>query len=415
MSEAEGTFWKRRWKWTVAGGVAVAAALILVGARLASPEPRIPTVEVTRGPFQDFLELRGEVKARRSVSLTAPTRAGQLMIMKLAPDGAPVKKGDVVVQFDSSRLEQQLAEHKSALETAQAQVQQSEAQSKLTDQQDLTDVMNDRYALQSAQLDASKRAILSKIDGEKAELSVADAKLALKQAEEKLKMDRAAAAADLADQKEKRDKARFDLERDETTLAQMSLRAPIDGVVAVLTHWTPNGSEPYRPGDQTWSGANIAELPDLSTLYFDARADEIDRSRLKTGQAALVHAEAIPGQEFASRIVRISTLASTDFSAPYPFPRNFEVEISFDQKVAKLSPGMSATARVAVGQIAEAIQIPTGAVFEKNGHSVAYVLHGSKFESRPIQVGHRGEGMVVVTTGLKPEERVALENPESKE
>jgi HlyD family secretion protein len=415
MANVAGGFWKRRWKWATAGGVAIFAALILAGARLANPEPRIPTAEVIRGPFQDFLELRGQVQARRSVSLTAPERAGQLMIMKLAADGTQVKKGDVVVQFDSSRLGQQLAEHKSALQTAEARIEQSRAQAQLTDQQDLTGVMTDRYTLQSAQLDASKQAILSKIDGEEAELKVADAQLALKQAEEQLKMDRAAAAADLADQKEKRDKARFDVQRDETVLAQMSLRAPLDGVVAVLTHWTPNGQQRYRPGDQTWAGANIAELPDLSTLYFDARADEIDRSRLKTGLSALVHAEALPGQEFPCRIQQISSLASTDFSAPYPFPRNFEVEVSFDQRISSLRPGMSATARVAVGQIPEAIQIPTRAVFEQGGRAVAFILHGSKFEPRPIQVGHRGGGMVVVTAGLKPGERVALENPAAKE
>jgi HlyD family secretion protein len=415
MSKAAARFWKRRWKWVVGCGVAVAGTLILLGARLASTAPRIATAEVTRGPFMDYMTMRGEVKARRSVALTAPRQAGQLLIVRLAPDGTLVKKGDVVVQFDASKLQQQLAEHMSALETAEAQIHQTQAQAQLTDQKDLTDLMKARYALQSAQLDASKRAILSKIDGEEAELKVADAGLALKQAETKLQMDRAAATADLADQKEKRSKASYDVKLDETALAQMSLRAPLDGVVTVLSHWSPNGPQPYRLGDQVWSGASIAELPDLSTLYFDARADEIDRSRLKIGQTALVRVDALPGEEFASRLQHISTLASLDFSAPWPFPRNFEVEISFNQKSSKLRPGMSATARTAVGQIAEAIQIPTRAVFQKNGRPVAFALRGSKFEAQPIQVGARSEGMVVVTAGLKSGERVALEDPTAKE
>jgi len=411
MKGKAGGFWKRKWKWAAAGGAVAVVVLILLGARLASPEPTLPTSEVVRGTFQKFLTLRGSVEARHSVVLSAPMRAGQLMIIKLAPDGTRVKKGDVVVQFDSSKMEQTLSEDNSTLATAQAQIQQSEAQSRLTDQQDVTTLMTARYTLQSAQLDASKRAILSKIDGEEAELKVSDAKLAVKQAGDQLKMDRAAAAADLADQKEKRNKARFDVERDEKALAGMALRAPLNGVVTVLSHWTPNGPHQYRPGDQVWSGASIAELPDISTLYFKARADEIDRSRLQVGQAARVQVDALPGQEFPCRIGQISTLASLDFSAAWPFPRNFEVEVLFRNRSAKLRPGMSATARVLVGQVANALQIPTHAVFQKNGRTVAYVLHGSDFKARPIQLGQRGEGMVVVTSGLAAGEHVAMEDP----
>lgn len=399
----------------MAGGAIGVVAIVMLGARLASPEPRIPTSKVVRGTFQDLLTLRGAVKARRSVVLNAPMRAGQLMIVKLAPDGAQVKKGELVVQFDASKLEQTLSGDQSALKTAEAQIQQSQAQAQLTEQKDLTDQVKARYTLQSAQLDASKRAILSEIDGKEAEIKVSDARLALKQAGEKLKMDRAAAAADLADQKEKRNKARFDVKRDEAALAKMALRAPIDGVVTVLSHWTPNGPHAYRLGEQAWPGAAIAELPDLSTLYFNARADEIDRSRLKTGQTAQIRVDALPGQEFQCLVEQISTLASLDFSASWPFPRNFEVEISFRSQNAKLRPGMSATARVAVGQVAEAIQIPTQAVFQKNGRPVAFVLRGSKFEQRPIQVGQRGNGMVVVTAGLTPGERVATVDPAATE
>jgi HlyD family secretion protein len=415
MNVMQSGFWKRRWKWAAGCGAIAVVALVLVGARLASPEPRIPTGEVIRGTFQDLLTLRGEVKARRSLVLNAPTRAGELMIIKMTPDGTPVKKGDVVVQFDASKLAQTLSDDKSALKTAEAQIQQSAAQAQLTDQKDVTDLVTARYALQSAQLDASKAAILSVIDGKEAEIKVSDAELAVKQAGEKLKMDRAAAAADLADQKEKRDKAAFDVKRDETALAQMALRAPLDGVVTVLSHWTPNGPHPYRPGDQVWSGAAIAELPDLSTLYFNARADETDRSRLKNGQTVLIRVDALRGQEFPCSVEQISTLASMDFSASWPFPRNFEVEVSFRHENARLRPGMSATARVAVGQIADAIQIPTQAVFQKNGRAMAYVLRGSKFEAQPIQVGQRGEGMVVVTAGLTPGERVATEDPTARE
>jgi HlyD family secretion protein len=407
--------WMRRKGWLIVGAGTIVALLTLIGARFAGSEPKIPTTEVVRGPFQDVLELRGEVKAQRSIALTAPMRAGNLLIVRLTENGVRVRKGDVVVEFDASRLKQQLAEDQSALETALAQIQQSEAQGRLTDQQDVTGVMTSRYTLQAAKLDASKQEILSKIDGEEAQIKVTDSDLALKQADEKLAMDRAAAATDLTDQKEKRDKARFDVKRDENTLAQMTLRAPIDGTVTILSHWSPEGPQNYRQGDQVWSGAAIAELPDLSTIYFDARADETDRSRLKVGQTGVIRVDAIPGADFSSVVRQISTLASIDFSATWPFPRNFEVRIGLTRNTSQLRPGMSATARITVGRVPDAIQIPTRAVFQKNGQTVAYVLKGSKFEPRTIQIAQRGEGMQVVTGGLKPGELVALGDPTAKE
>ncbi len=407
--------WLRRKKWLiVAGGLAIALTALL-GARLTSPATKIPMAEARLGPFEDYLQLRGELKAHRSIVLTGPIRAGQLQIIQLASDGATVKKGDVVVKFDGSKLEQQLAEDQAALKTAEAQIQQSQAQARLTEEQDLTDLMKARYTLQSAKLDASKMEILSKIDGEKARLAVSDAELAVKEAEQKLKMDRAAAAADLVDQKQKRDKALFDVHRGETALASMTLKAPIDGSVTILTYWTPNGPRPFRPGDQPWSGAGIAELPDLSSLFFDTRADETDRSRLKPQQTVVLRADAMPGQELRGHIAEISMLASLDFSAPWPFPRNFDVQVQLDGGAGRLRPGMSATARIAVNAVPNAILIPVAAAFQKAGGTVAYVWRGGKFEERPIQIAQRGEGIVTVANGLKPGDRVALQNPTVKE
>lgn len=398
--------------WAAAGAGVTAFVFFVIWVRPARPAVSIPTAVAWRGVFQDQLKLRGELKARRSIILSAPMRAGQLQIVSLVPDGTSVQRGEVVAQFDSSQLKDQLAEDDSTLATAEAEIRQSEAQGRLTEEQDTTALKTAEYNLASAKLDASKQAILSKIDGEEALVKVVDAKLALGQAREKLKMDRASSAAAVVDQKQKRDEAAFNVRQDEDALAKMSLRAPLAGAVTLLSRWTPNGRQTFRPGDQAWSGAAIAELPDLSTLYFDARADELDRSQLKAGQPALLQAGAAPGQDFPGQVHQISTLASVDFSAPWPFPRDFEVEVDFAGKVrAKLRPGMSASALITVKTVANAVLIPRQAVFQENGRTVAYVEQGGKFERRAVEIGERGERVLVVTRGLEPGERVALKDP----
>jgi multidrug efflux pump subunit AcrA (membrane-fusion protein) len=55
--------------------------------------------------------------------------------------------------------------------------------------------------------------------------------------------------------------------------------------------------------------------------------------------------------------------------------------------------------------------IPDKAAFQKSGRTLAYVLRGSKFEERVIEVLRRGNGKIVVSKGLQAGERVALVDP----
>jgi multidrug efflux pump subunit AcrA (membrane-fusion protein) len=80
------------------GAVLLAGSGMVLGAvRLGRRTPAVPTFEVKRGEFTDSLQFRGEVKALKSVTISAPAEAGDLQIIKLSAEGAAVKPGDVVV------------------------------------------------------------------------------------------------------------------------------------------------------------------------------------------------------------------------------------------------------------------------------------------------------------------------------
>src|SRR5438445_3266020 len=149
------------------------SVLILVSAgtigavRLTSRPPAVATAEVKIGEFVDSLEFRGEVKALKSGSITAPAEAGDLQIVKVATDGAQVKKGDVVVEFDKTKTEQDLAQNKSSLKSAQAEIEQSRAQARLTEEENVTAAMKARYDVSAAELEASKQEIVSRSKGKR--------------------------------------------------------------------------------------------------------------------------------------------------------------------------------------------------------------------------------------------------------
>lgn len=420
MTSSEfGELWNSRRRTIVILAVVLTSGVAFGAFRLTHLAPDLPSLVVKRGEFVDYAQFRGEAKALKSVTITAPFRAGDLQIIRLAHNGAAVKKSDVVVQFDATKVEQDLAQNRSALKAAEAEIEQSRAQARLKEEQDVTDVTKARYDVEAAKLDASKEEILSKIDGEEAKLKLADTEQKLEEVEEKLKSDRAGNAADIESKQQKRDKALYDVRQAEQSLSALTLKAPIDGIVTVLVNWRAGGffggNADFKEGDRAWPGAAIAELPDLSSIRITGRIDETERGRLKSGQTVTVRLDSVPDRQFTGSVAQIGTIASTDFSAGWPFPRDFYLEISLDQTDQRLRPGMSASVRVAVDRVPDAIVLPADASFQKSGRTVAYVLRGSRFEERVIEVGRRSGDQLLVTSGLKTGERVALKDPTTKE
>jgi HlyD family secretion protein len=415
MTQKVKTFWVKRRTLIVVVVLAVASVGVYGVAHYSSKAPVVPTFQVNRGEFLDALQFRGQMKAMRSVSITAPENAGELQILKIAADGTQVKQGDVVVEFDPSKTQQDLAQDQSVLKSSQAEIEQAKANGHLTEEVDTTAVMKAKYDVELAKLDASKQEIVSKIEGAEANLKLADAEQSLHEAEEKLKSDIAIDQSTIMDKKNASRKAEYDSQRAETALASMTLKAPASGTINLLFVWHPEGDGPFKPGERAWPGTPIAELPDAASMRVAARVDETERGRLALQQTVALQLDAIPDKQFTGKVERIGTIATSDFSAGWPVPRNFDLEFSIDQADPRLKPGMTVQVTVIVDRVPNAITIPAQASFLKSGQTVTYVWSGSKFEERAIQIERRSRDRLLISKGLQPGDKVALKDPTGKE
>jgi len=405
---------RERKAWAIV--VALAASGALLGAvRYSSRSPAVPTLVVKPGDFIDSLQFRGDVKALKSVTMVVPAEAASFQILKIAADGTPVKKGDMVVEFDATKTEQDLAQFRSTMKSAQAEIDQARAQARLTEEDDLTAVMKARYDAVEPKLDASKQEVVAEIEGAEAQLKLADAQQTLKQLEQQLTSDRSSSRATILGKIQASQKTGYDVERTEQALAKMTLTAPLAGTISLVSTWHGLGQSPFKPGDAAWAGAPIAELPDTSTLRIAARVEETERGRLAPQQMVTAHLDAIADREFSGRIAQISTIATSDFSGGWPFSRDFDLSIALDQTDQRIRPGMTARVTVVVEKIPNVLTIPVQASFQKSGQTVVYVWAGSKFEERAIQIGRRSGDRILVVHGLRPEDRVALEDPTARE
>ena len=392
------------------------SGVVLGSVRLGKRSPTVPTYAVKRAEFLDSLKFRGEVKAMKSVTISAPAEAGDLQIIKISSEGTVVKPGDVVVEFDKTKTEQDLAQYKSSLKSAEAEIEQARAQVRLAEEEDKTTVLKAHYEVEADKLEASKQEIVSKIEGEEAKLKLADAEQKLREAETKQKSDETLNKTTIEGKEQASKKARFDADRAERSLEKMSVRAPSGGTISLLQHWSGgSGMVTYRPGDRAWPGAAIAELPDATTLRISARVDETERGRLATKQSVTVQLNSIPDRQFTGHIEQIGAIASLDFNSGWPITRNFILEIVLDQTDARFKPGITGEVTVVVDHVPDAITIPAQAMFQKSGQNVVYVWEGTQFEERPIEVGRKSGDKIMVAKGVSAGEQVALRDPTTKE
>ena len=399
----------------VALGIVIVLAIAGVAAFGRPRVPDLPTAQVTRGDFVDIVETRGDIRPFRSVLVTAPYQAGELQILELAANGSTVKKGDVVAKFDAVTLRRTLQDRQSELRQAIAELDQAREQLKITEEKDLTDVRKAEYDVERAKIDLADPEVSSAMDVERSKLSLADAKTRLAEQQAKDRANRASAKSDMATRDRKIAKIKGDIELAERGLESLQVTAPADGTVSIMPNYrasSPMGpAQEFRNGDRAWPGAQILELPDLTSIHLAARIDEADRGQLRQDQTAAVRVDAIPDREYQGTVADISMLARVDFSSGWPPSKNFDLKLGLKDADTRLRPGMSAVARIAVGRVPDMLLVPAGAVFTSEGRSVVYKRTSRGFVETPIDVVKRSREQVAIKTGLEAGDRLALTRP----
>lgn len=375
----------------------------------------VPVARVRRGTFVISVKTRGEIKSVNSVLITAP-QVPDPRIVRLAESGKPIKKGEVVVEFDAAQQEQTYLERATAVRTVDSEIVQTKASHRIVDEQDGMNLMTAQYNVDRSKLEASKAEILSAIEGAKAQIDVGISEGELQQVKTTMNAHNVTQKADLDRLQQKKEKTLRDLERAKTYLSHMVLRAPQDGIVNILPNFRAQGSfgsnpPPFREGDRAWTGAAIAEIPDLSHMRIDLRLEEVDRGKVYLGQKVKVRVDALPERELEAELDWISPVATVIFRGMGSSEKFFPARATLKQVDPRLRPGMSASAEIIIESQDNQLLIPIRASFMRQGKPSVYVQRGSTFVLRHIEVGKRNETDMVVLSGLREGEMVALEDP----
>jgi len=381
----------------------------------------IPTATVKQADLQLQVETTGALRTKETRVIAAPSiGGGTLQIIKLARFGAQVQKGDVVLEFDPSEQEYNLAQNRSDLLQAEQEIAKSKADAAVQAAEDQTALLKAKYDVRRAELEVSKNELVSKIDAQKHVLALDEAKRALTQLEQDIRSHSASNKAALAISEEKRNKARLAMNQAEENIKKMRITAPIDGLVVIEGNRDASGGffftgmtlPDYHVGDQVNPGSSIAEVIDVSHLELYAQVGENDRSNLKLGQSVDAQIYALPGEHFTGKVETVGGATSHEFWDDNS-THKFDVTILLDKRDPRLRPGFAARLTIRGDKLSHAVSIPGEAVFEREGKKIVYCKRSRGFETQEVKVRALSGGRAVLE-GLQPGTVVALVNPEAR-
>lgn len=399
---------KRRVAVGVTGVFAVVVMLLIF--RMSTGAPAVATYTAERGEFLITIKTHGELKAARSATVMVPQRVrGEMRVVSLVDDGTNVEEGDFLLQFDTSDAEKRVKDQQDALDNAKAELVSLEANIESSMKQLENGLLIQEYSFEQAKLRRDMMKYEADSKKREQELEFKKSELSLEQAREKIESQK------IIDESKLR-KARLDIKQAEQKLTEaqehfesMTLTAPKSGMVVLQKIWTMTGMEKIKVGSTPWRGMAVINIPDLSTMQVKTKINEIDVSRVKRGQQAVITLDALPGPTFYGEIATIATLARQEQGTNM---KVFDVEVTLDSTSTngELKPGMTAQSELITGKVPDVLFVPLEAVFDKEDTTVVYVKERG-FKRRYVKVGAKNSDYIVIEDGLKDGDEVALRDP----
>ncbi len=303
----------------LAVAVAVAGAFYLVQ-RIPDTQGKeeLALAEVKRGDLTVETYFRGELRAVRSLTVTAPNLGSQSQITALAPAGSLAQRGNLIFELDDSERVAALEDDMLSVEKIQEQLKQAETELEIRKMQDEVDLVTADFQVRRAQLEVKRNELLSAIDARKNELTLEEANHKKAKLEEDIKNRLTQREAELAVLREQLKKEQLDVNREQQRIESARVLAPISGLVSILENrsggrggfgtTTPTVQE----GDQVPAGLAVAQLLDLSEMELVAKVEEVERANLQEGQIALIRLDALPGKTIHGKIKRLGSTASVN-------------------------------------------------------------------------------------------------------
>jgi HlyD family secretion protein len=348
--------------------------------------------DVTRGEFDDYVRLNGQVVPIQVVQISP--EEGGIVREKVVEEGTRVRKGDVILRLSNSSLDLQILNAEAEL----AEKQNLLRNTQITMQQDQ---LNNRTEQATLDMDCERKLRAYKQNSRLYNEKLISQEEFLKSRED---YDLARRKQQLIGQRLNQDSLyrHVQMEQMEDNLQNMrknvllvrerknklEVRSNIDGELGLLD---------VELGQNIQAGQNIGQINDLSDFKIETNIDEHYIDRVRAGLTATITRD---GKQYQLRVRKV-----------YPEVRNgsFRTDFVFEgTRPEQMRSGQTYYVELALGKSSQATLIPRGTFFQITGGNWIFVLDRSnkKAYRRNISIARQNPQYYEVTDGLEPGERV---------
>lgn len=370
----------------------VAAAVLLCLAGLLSWQFRAETVEVVaprRLALQQDILLTGRVRTEATLRIRAE---GEGRLLRLAPEGGTVTPGEVVAELDDP-------EGRTRLEAARLQYEQAQMAvnrlASLDRPLSLHDLAQAEVRLSQARRQlAAMRALSGRQEVSREELAQAEELVALRESEQQSARVRKLALESTGPESRQRDLARREagqqLALAELRVSRNRLVSPVKGTVVRRLS---------QPGSWVRTGEDLLEVAASHHRDVVAELDERWLPLVRTGQPAVLLADASPDRPFPGVVSRLGTTVDS-------LRGTVSVYLSVQEWPDPIRDGMTLSVQLKGNPRHERWALPLATLVRRDNRTGVWRVRDGRAEFRPLETGLRTSELVEVISGLAPDDQV---------
>jgi RND family efflux transporter MFP subunit len=393
---------------------ALIACIIIVRLVKNSKKSQI-IVTVEKGDFDVTVTTTGELKSENFEQIKGPSElrligVWNVKITDLVPEGTLVDSGDYVATLDRTEATDKLKNVESDLEKIQSQFTKTKLDTNLDLRASRDELVNLRYNLEEKKLVLDQSKYEPPATVRQAEIDLERARRNYQQALENYQLKKKKAIANMAEVSASLNQQVLRRDNLLSVLEKFVIKAPKPGMVIYDKEW---GGSKRKVGStiSSWD-PTVATLPDLSTMVSKTYVNEIDISKIKSGQTVKIGIDAFPGRSYTGKVKEVANIGE---QLPNTDAKVFEVLIKVDQSDSILRPAMSTSNLISIGLYKDVLNIPLDALITNDSMSFVYKIDGLKKVKQIVKTGESNENRIIILKGLNQGDKLLLNAPEHPE
>lgn len=192
--------------------------------------------------------------------------------------------------------------------------------------------------------------------------------------------------------------SRLDYENAEMNLEKMNIRAPFEGVIVNLPHFSQEA--------KLNSGTSVVTIMDYSQMLLEINLPESAINEVKVGQKALITHYTLPKDTIIGEIAELSPAISAE-------TRTFKGKLLIDNSKLLIRPGMFVKADIVTERHNSTIVIPKNIVRTERNRRIVFVVDQGIARAKNIRLGLEEKNNVEVLSGLDKDDQLVIRGYET--